>query len=141
MREWRTFVPLGRYLIDMGYNRRLTFWFLSYFTNKYYLHNCLWEPFRSSPMLFGMIVLSEIITSICETTGMILSNMEQISSISVLWYLFLIHRLILAVYFPHLFWRVWISSSAPWAVVGCSMLIAITHTILLACIIISLSSG
>ena len=59
--------------------------FLSYCTYKYSFHHFLWEPFRASPMLFGVICFSGRRNSRCETTGLTWSNLELKSSIFVLW--------------------------------------------------------
>ena len=109
----------------------MTFLFLSYFTNKSYFHNCLWLHLKYSQMLFGLRGFYGRRTSICETTGLNWSNMDQISSISTLWYIFLIHRIILTFYFPcGLCWR-WSSSSVPWSIMGYYPLIGMIHTFFL----------
>ena len=59
--------------------------FLSYFTNKASFRICLWGPLIASPMLFGVIGFYGRLTSICETTGMTWSNLDQIYSRYVLW--------------------------------------------------------
>ena len=52
--EWtEDFFPSERDFIGMGSKRKLEFLFLSYFTNKASLQNCLWVPFKPSPMFFG----------------------------------------------------------------------------------------
>ena len=52
--EWmKYFFPSGRYLIGLEAERRMTFVFLSYCTNKSSLNNCLWVPLKTSPMFFG----------------------------------------------------------------------------------------
>ena len=85
MSEWRNCVPSRRDLIGMGTERRLTFLFLSYFTNKTSFHHCIWGHYKPSPILFGVGDLFEIQISRCETTGLTWSNLDQISSRSVLW--------------------------------------------------------
>ena len=58
----------------VGSKRRLTFLFLSYFTNKASFQNFLSEPFKPSSTLFGVIGISGRQTSRCETTGLTGSN-------------------------------------------------------------------
>ena len=83
--EQRTFVPSEIYLIGMGSERRMIFFILSYCTNKASFHNYIWWHFKFLPMLFGVECFFGGITSRCETTGLTWSNMELISSRSVLW--------------------------------------------------------
>ena len=100
----RTFVNSGGGLIGVGSERRLNFLFFSYYTNKASFRHFLWETFKPSPILFGVGGFFGRRTSMCETTYLTWSNMERIFSISVLWLLFLIHRLILTLYFPRVLW-------------------------------------
>ena len=70
---------------------------------------------------------SRIKTSRCETTGQNWSNMEQISTIYVILYLFLLHRRILILDFPRGLWW-WLSSSiVPWSVIGSSPFLEMIH--------------
>ena len=133
MSEGRNFVPSGRDFIGMGSERRLTFSFLSYLTKRASLQNCLWGPPKESPIFFGVGGLFWRRNSRCETTGLTWSNLERIYSRSVLWYLFLLHKLILILDLPRGVWWRLSSSSTPWAVIGSSPLIATIHTFLLAC--------
>ena len=128
MSEWRTSYQSGRYLIGMGSKRRLTFLFLSYFSNKAYFQNVIWGPFRASQMFFG------IKTSRFETTGLTWSNMERIPSRYALWYILLMYRLKLSLDYTHQVWWQWSSSSAPWAMMGYYPLISIIHTFFLDCV-------
>ena len=68
-------------------------------------HNCLWVQLKPSPILFGVRGFFGRLTSRCETTGMTWSNLERISSRSVLWYLLLLHRLIFILDLPRGVWR------------------------------------
>ena len=108
--------------------------FLSYFTNKASLHICLWGPLIASPILFGVIGFYGRITSICETTGMTWSNLDQIYSKYVLWYLLLIKILILTLYSPHWVLCFWISSSLTCSVMVSSQFIATISTFFLYCV-------
>ena len=85
MSEHSTFSSSGMYLIGFGDKIRLTYLFLSYCTNKAYFRHFLWWSFKPSSMLFGVGGLYGRRTSIFKTTGMTWSNIEQISSIYVLW--------------------------------------------------------
>ena len=84
-------------------------------------------------MFFWVRCLSGRQTSICETTGLTWSNLEKISSRSVLWYIFLMHRLILTLDFTCGVWWRLSSSSVSWAVIGSSLLIAMIQTFILSC--------
>ena len=81
----KDFFPSGRYLIGIGFERRLTFCFFSYWKNKSSFHNFLCGNFKPSPMLFGVVGFFGRRTSRCETTGRNLSNLERIYSRYVLW--------------------------------------------------------
>ena len=74
------------------------------FQNKNYFQQFLWGPLRASTMLFGVIGFSGGQTAVCEITDLNLSNMDQIFSRSVLWYLLLLHRLILNLDFLCFVW-------------------------------------
>ena len=113
--------------------RRITFLFFSLCTNEASIQNCLWRPFKPSPMFFGVIGFFGIKNLRCETTGLTWSNLDQISSRSFLWQLFLLHRLIFTLDFPSGFWWRLSSSSAPLAVLGSSPLITMIHTFCSAC--------
>ena len=67
-----------------GIQNKDDIFFLLYCTNKSSFQNFLWWPFRDSSMFFGVIGLSRIWTSRCETTGINWSNIDQIPSISFL---------------------------------------------------------
>ena len=127
------FVPSGSYLIGVGSKIRMSFFF-SYFTNKAYFHNCLWLTFKPSPTLFSVGCFFGRQTSRCETTCLTWSNMERIYSRSVLWYLFLLRRLILALDFPYRVKWILSSSSAPSDEICYSPLISMIHTFCLACV-------
>ena len=133
MSEQRNFVPSGGYLIGMGYEKRPTFLFFSYWTKRDYFQNCLWGPLKPSPILFGVGGFFGRINSICETTGLTWSNLERIYSRYVLWYLFLLHKMILILDLNCGVLLLLSSSSTPWAVIGSSPLIAMIHIFLLAC--------
>ena len=85
MSERRNFFPPGRDFIGMGAKRRLTFLFMSYWTKRASFQNFLWGPPVASPILFGVGGFFGRWTSRCETTGLTWSNLEWISSRSVLW--------------------------------------------------------
>ena len=128
MSENMNFFPSGRDLIGMVFERRLTFLLLSHCKNEASFQNCIWGPFRASPILFGVRGLYGRGTSRYDTTGLTWSILELISSISVIWYLHLLHILILTFDFPCGVWW-WLSSSiATWSVIGSSTLIATIHT-------------
>ena len=132
--EWtEDFFPF-RDGFDWDGSRKKADFFFSYCTNKSSFHNYLWWTFKPSQILFGVGGFSAIWNSRYETTGLTWSNMERISSRYVLWYLLLFHRLILALDSPHGVWWRLISSSAPWAMIGSSTLIATIHTFNLACV-------
>ena len=133
MSNWGTFFPSGRDLIGMVDERRLTFMFFSYWTNMNSFHNYLWGPFKPSPIFFGVGGFFGRRTSRCETTGLTWSNMEWISSRSVLWCIFLLHRLILILDFPRGFWWRFSSSSTHLDVIGYTPLISKIHTFIFVC--------
>ena len=84
--EWTDDLCVFKQVFDWyGIQKKDEIFFLSHCTNKDYLQNYLWGPFKASPMLFGVRGISGRCTSLCETTGMAWTNMEQISSIYVLW--------------------------------------------------------
>ena len=85
MIQHRNFVPSGRNLIGIGSKRRLPFLFLSYWKNRDSFQNCLWGTFKPLPIFFGVGGLFGRRTSRCENTGLNWSNMERISSRSILW--------------------------------------------------------
>ena len=68
-----------------GSRKKVDNLFLSYFTNKSSFHIFLWGPLIASPMLFGVIGFYGRLTSICETTGMTWSSLDQIYSRPILW--------------------------------------------------------
>ena len=76
--------PSGRDLIGMVSKRRLIFVFLSYFTNRAYFRKCIWVTFKHLPIFFGVGGLFGRRTSRCEITGLNWSNLDRISSISVI---------------------------------------------------------
>ena len=131
MSKRSNFVPSGRYLIGMGSEIRLIFLFLSYFKNKACFKNCLWGTSKPS-MLFYVGFLFGRRTSVFEIKDLTWSNMEQISSRSVLWYIFLLRRLMLKLDFSYVVWCKFCSSSAPWSVIGSSPFISMIHTFRLA---------
>ena len=130
--EQRTFVPSGSDLIGMLSNRRLTlfsyhisqirllFRFVSEdlldFTNVIWCGRFLWETnfkmwkYRYDLMKYGKIFI------ICSLVS------------------FLLHRLILHLYFSSGIWCQLSSSSATWAVIVSSVLISMIHTFSLACV-------
>ena len=103
--EWTEEIFSFREGFDWGgiWKKRIKFLFLSYFTNKDYFRNYLWGTFKPSPMFFGVEGFIGRKTSIYETIGLNWSNMEWISSRYVLWYLFLLHKLILTLNSPQVF--------------------------------------
>ena len=117
----------------MESERRLIF--ISCHISKYILfHNCLWVTLRYSPMFFGVIVLYRRNNSRYKTTGLNWSNMDQISLISFLWKLLLLHRLFYTLDFPHWCLLIWSSPSVTWCVIWYSILIAIIHTFFVVCV-------
>ena len=94
MRYLSYFVSSGNNLFSMGAERIYTFLFLSYLTNKSYLYSWCWRIFMDYPMFFGTIGFSGMRDYKWKTTGLIWSNMDQISSRSVRWYLSLQNKFI-----------------------------------------------
>ena len=132
MSERRAFDTSGRYFIGMVDERRLTFFILLILKKRVYFYNCLWGQPKSSPILFGVGGFFGIQNSICETTGLTWSNLEWISSRSVLWYLFLMNKLILVLDLTRGVWWQFSSSRTTWSVIGSYPLIATIHTFILS---------
>ena len=108
--------------------------FLSYCTNKASFHNYLWWSFKPSQMFFGVRCFFGRQTWRCETTCLSISNLDWISSIYILCYLFLMNRLISTLDFPQGFWWKFSSSSAPWIVIVSSRSISMVQKFLLTCV-------
>ena len=133
MSEQRTYVPSGRDFIGMGAEIRIKCLFLSYWTKMASLQNCLWGFPKASPLFFGVGGFFGRRTSRCENTGLTQWNLERIYSRSVLWYIFLMDKLILIFDLPRRVWWQLSLSSTPWAVIGFYPLIATIYTFRLAC--------
>ena len=79
--EWtEEFYSFGVLFYWGGIRNKADILFLSYFTTKASFQSCIWGPFKPSPMSFyyGRFLWGR--DSICETTGLNLSNIDQISS-------------------------------------------------------------
>ena len=125
MSEQRSFVPSGGDLMGMGAKIRIIFLFLSYWKNNASFQNFIWRPLRAPPISLGVRGLFGRLNSRFKNTGMIRSNLEQIYSRSVLWWILLPHRMILTLDFLCWVWWIWGSSRVPWTVMGSSPLIEI----------------
>ena len=84
MSDLSTFVPSGKDLMGMGYERRLKLLFLSYWTNNASLHSWHWGTLMDYTILLWTLRLYGRQTYKCETTGLIWSNLGHFFEICAL---------------------------------------------------------
>ena len=87
------FVPPGRDFIDMGSDIRLNY-FPYYTVNiKTSLKNYHWCPLKTFPMFLDLLLFYWRKTSRQDTTGITLSNLNQMYSRFLRWYILLLHNM------------------------------------------------
>ena len=100
----RNFVPPDMDFIGTGSDMRLNDF--SYYTVKYkaFLQNFHWFPLREFPIFLGILVFYWIKSHRWDTTGITLSNLNQMSSAFLRWYILLLHNVKFTLHYPRWVW-------------------------------------